>query len=104
MYIHTKKRCLSGLFVNATGFVGNPVFRAGDGCLSLAVRRYCAVHAWHLMARALDVQTREGTHPINLKGRATMPEPANTGIAKLNTPCFSCLFMFALKHHPRGGI
>ena len=41
--------------VGSACFVGDAVFRAGDGCFGLAIQDYCAVQAYASLPTALSV-------------------------------------------------
>ncbi len=64
--------------VGVAGFVSNAAVGAGGGCFGLAIKDYCAVHAYASLLTALRAwRTRDRTYPINIKGKANKPTHAN---------------------------
>ena len=37
-----------------TGFISNAILRAGSGCFGLAIKDYCAIHAYASLLNALS--------------------------------------------------
>ena len=44
MRVYTYNCKLASFFLGNTGFISEPILRAGDGCFSLAIQNYCSVH------------------------------------------------------------
>ncbi len=75
MYIHTE---FSDFFVVFAGFLNDAIFRAGGGCVGLAIQNYGAVHVCASFMGALRAWTRDRTYLMKVKGKANKPKHVNS--------------------------
>ncbi len=97
MYVYTQANILAAHFAGGAGFVGNAVFRAGNGCFGLTIQDDGSVQALFTLNHcALSAGfTWEVTDPVNVKGQANKPKRAILVFVKSNMPIHP--FCFALK-------